>query len=250
MPAFVRQLLPVVLGLCQAALVPALWSPASPALGGSFQVSPIRIQMSVRERAAALHLSNPGDQALTLHAEVMRWTQDATGADVLEPSNDLVLSPPVIVLPAGVQQVVRLARLTPVTAGEGQSYRLIVRETMREATDPPAIGQVPVLLALSIPVFLMPAQPERRLTCEHQTTTDSGVVLVCHNEGNVFVRVLRAEIGPRAQPLAQFAGAAYWLPNSQHRLHLKSEGPVARGTHVLTVWLDDGQSQSLNVTLH
>lgn len=250
MPALVRQLLPVVLGLCQAALVPALWSPASPALGGSFQVSPIRIQMSVRERAAALHLSNPGDKALTLHAEVMRWTQDATGADVLELSNDLVLSPPVIGLPPGVQQVVRLARLSPVTPGDGQNYRLIIREAMREAADPSAIGQVPVLLALSLPVFLMPAQPERRLNCEHQTTTDSDVVLVCRNEGNVFARVLRAEMGPRARPLALFAGAAYWLPNSQHRLHLKSDGPVTTGTHPMTVWFDDGQSLSLNVTLH
>jgi fimbrial chaperone protein len=94
-------------------LAMGLWLAVSSVWAGSFQVSPIRLQLSLRERATALHLANTGDTALVLHAEVMHWSQDTQGQDLLEPSNDLVLSPPVVNLPPGGQQVVRLARLNP-----------------------------------------------------------------------------------------------------------------------------------------
>lgn len=118
-------------------LAMGLWLAVSSVWAGSFQVSPIRLQLSLRERATALHLANTGDTALVLHAEVMHWSQDTQGQDLLEPSNDLVLSPPVVNLPPGGQQVVRLARLAAPDPLRPRSYRLIVRETPGFATEPP-----------------------------------------------------------------------------------------------------------------
>ena len=248
MLALPHRLTTIALSLSQAVVTAPLLI-ATPASAGSFQVSPIRIQMAPRERATALHLSNTGDQVLTLHAEVMRWTQDASGQDILEPSNDLVLSPPVIALPAGAQQVVRLARLVPANPGQTQSYRLIIRETAREGVATQAVGQVPVLLGMSLPVFLGPAQPIKQFACVPQATSDTGLALACTNEGNVFVRVLRAEMGPSSDPVAKFSGATYWLPGSLQRLDMRSRGHVAAGSYPLTVWFDDGQAASLSVTI-
>ena len=237
-----------LLGLCQV-LWAMLLTGHTPSLAGSFQVSPVGIQMTARERAAALHLSNTGHQALMLLAEVMHWSQDAEGQDRLEPSNDLVLSPPVIVLPPGASQVVRLARLVPYHPDQGQSYRLIVREARPQGMVEQDMGQIPVLLGMSLPVLLLPPRPVRKLACEAQATHATRLTLFCTNEGNAVVRVVRIALGPPSEPLARFEGAAYWLPGSHHRLDLQSMEPIATGPHPLTVWFDDDQTTLLNITV-
>lgn len=237
------------MSLCQVVWAMQLLCPTPTSLAGSFQVSPVGIQMAPRERAAALHLSNTGNQSITLHAEVMQWSQSADGQDLLEPSNDLVLSPPVIVLPPGARQVVRLARLAPPHPENGQSYRLIVRESSPKGMATPNPGQVPVLLGMSLPVLLTPPQPMRKVACEPQAMHESRLTLFCTNEGNVVARVLRVEMGPPSAPVARFSGATYWLPGSRHRVDLQSTGPVANGSHPVTVWFDDDQTTSFNVTV-
>lgn len=237
-----------LLSLCQVVWALQLAGPA-PSLAGSFQVSPVGIQMGSRERAAALHLSNTGHEALALQADVMQWSQDADGKDRLEPSNDLVLSPPVIVLPPGSSQVIRLARLVPPDPNRGQSYRLIVREAARTGVAERDTGQIPVLLGMSLPVLLLPPRPVRKLACEPQAVHDTGLSLVCANESNVVVRVVRVVLGPPDDPVAKFTGADYWLPGSRHRLNLQAKGRMADGPYPLTVWFDDDQTTLLNVMI-
>ena len=236
------------LSLCQAVWAMQVLFP-TPSQAGSFQVSPVGVQLAPRERAAALHLSNTGDQTLTLRAEVMQWSQGADGQDWLEPSNDLVLSPPVIVLPPGARQVVRLARLVPPQADQTRSYRLIIREVTPQDLATPESGQIPVLLGMSLPVLLTPPQPMRKVACEPQSMHASGMTLVCTNEGNVVTRVLRVELGPPSAPVARYLGATYWLPGSRHRVDLRSTDPLANGPHPVTVWFDDDQTTSFNVTV-
>jgi fimbrial chaperone protein len=237
-----------VLGACQLATV-ALWFIAAPALSGSFQASPTRLHMGLRERATSLHLANTGQETLVLHAEVMRWTQDSQGQDMLEPSNDLVLSPPVVTLAPGMQQVVRLARLTLPDAQQPPSYRLIVREMATASHTPPAAsGQVPFLLAMSLPVFISPAQPMRRMNCTPEPPP-AKLVLGCTNEGNVFARVLRMVLGDPAQPTAQFSGATYVLPGARQRFVLQAETAGAPPAQSLTLWFDDGSTATMAIAM-
>jgi len=230
-------------------LAMGLWLAVSSVWAGSFQVSPIRLQLSLRERATALHLANTGDTALVLHAEVMHWSQDTQGQDLLEPSNDLVLSPPVVNLPPGGQQVVRLARLAAPDPLRPRSYRLIVRETPGFATEPPpATGQVPFLLAMSLPVFIAPAQPLRQLQCQPEPPPAS-LVVSCLNEGNVFARVLRVDLGDPARPVARFEGATYVLPGARQRFALQVGAEPVRGPHDLTLWFDDGTTATMAIAM-
>jgi fimbrial chaperone protein len=233
---------------CQLTMA-ALCFVAAPVLAGSFQASPTRLQMTLRERATSLHLANTGQETLVLHAEVMRWTQDMQGKDVLEPSNDLVLSPPVVTLAPGMQQVVRLARLTPPDTQSPPSYRLIVRE-VASATDAPqaAAGQVPFLLAMSLPVFISPAHPVRRWSCV-AASPGTQLVVDCTNEGNVFARVLRMALGDPARPLARFSGATYVLPGARQRFVLQAEPGGAATAQTLTLWFDDGSSTTMAIAM-
>ena len=75
----------LVVGLL--ASVAALGLPPMSAHAGSFSISPIRLDLSVAARTAALTVRNDDREAL-VQAEVMLWEQ-VDGQDRLTPTRDL-----------------------------------------------------------------------------------------------------------------------------------------------------------------
>lgn len=116
-----------VLGLLSVALV-------APVLAGQFSVTPVRIFVAPKDRAAAVTVTNEGNDPLVMQADVYVWNQKPDGEDELTPSEDLFLSPPILKLAPNSRQVVRLAMLHPPKAGRQLTYRMIVRE-IPEARD-------------------------------------------------------------------------------------------------------------------
>ncbi|MBL8521193.1 MAG: molecular chaperone [Betaproteobacteria bacterium] len=219
---------------------------AVPAVAGVFSVTPVRIFMTPKDRAIAVTLSNEGDQPVALQAELNVWSQGADGADVLTPTDDLVLSPPIIKLAPKARQVVRLASLKPADASRQLTYRLIVREIPEAATPGKSI-QVPVALALSMPVFITPPPAARKVGCT-ATAKGSEVLAVCKNDGTAYAQVREAVL-KRDGAEARFEGGAYILPGAARTLALKSDKPFAKGAAQLAVTFDDGKSQSFDVML-
>jgi fimbrial chaperone protein len=217
-----------------------------PAVAGVFSVTPVRIFMTPKDRAIAVTLSNEGDQQVALQAELNVWTQGADGADVLTPTDDLVLSPPIIKLAPKAKQVVRLASLKPADASRQLTYRLIVREIPEAATPGKSI-QVPVALALSMPVFITPPPAARNVTCNAERK-GSEVVAVCKNTGTAYAQIREAVL-KREGAEARFEGGAYVLPGAAKPLALKPDKPLSRGAAQLAVTFDDGKSQSFDVML-
>lgn len=94
---------------------------------GGFSVAPVRLFFSERDRAVALKLSNESDEEVLLHTDLQTWTQDAEGKDQLEPSDDLVISPPVLRIKPRSEQVVRLIMAVPRDLSRQMTYRLFLR---------------------------------------------------------------------------------------------------------------------------
>ena len=82
-------------------------------VAGQFSVTPVRIFMVPKDRAAAITITNESDEPLVMQADVYSWKQKADGEDDLTPSEDLFLSPPIIKLAPKARQVVRLVMLKP-----------------------------------------------------------------------------------------------------------------------------------------
>jgi fimbrial chaperone protein len=219
---------------------------AAPTVAGVFSVTPVRIFMTPKDRAVAVTLSNEGDQAVALQAELNVWSQSADGMDVLTPTDDLVLSPPIIKLAPKARQVVRLASLKPADASRQLTYRLIVRE-IPEAATPGKNIQVPVALALSMPVFITPPPAQRNVVCSADGKGGSWQAL-CKNDGTAYAQVREAVL-KRDGVEARFEGGAYVLPGATKSLALKSDKPFGKGPGQLTVTFDDGKSQSFDVML-
>ena len=92
------------------------------------QVSPTSLSLPAKQRAGIFTLGNTGKEPLTAQVRVFRWTQDANGGEILEPTDAVIASPPMVNREAGAQQQFRVMRVKPSDKQAEEAYRLIVDE--------------------------------------------------------------------------------------------------------------------------
>ena len=229
------------------ALLLSLLAPWAPATAGVFSVTPVRLYMTPRDRAIAVTLTNEADTEVVLQADINTWSQKPDGTDELVLTEDLILAPPIIKLGPKARQVVRLALLKPADASRQLTYRMIIRE-VPEAS--PASGiQIPIALALSMPVFITPPVAKRQVSCTVQRPEAKAVGLQCGNTGTAYAQIREAAVMRGEQALARFEGGSYILPGASKTISLRSEKAVAAGPAQLVVTFDDGQSLTTSITL-
>jgi len=139
-----------VRGLALACLLAA----ALDASASGLQIAPTSLEMASAGPAQALWLTNTGDHELRAQVRAYKWSQ-AGGKDQLDPTQALVASPPMLAVPPGGRQLVRVIRTgqdTSAGAGAGeQTYRLLVDELPLEAAKGTGVQYV---LRYSVPVFI------------------------------------------------------------------------------------------------
>jgi fimbrial chaperone protein len=220
------------------------------ALAGQFSVTPVRIFMHPKERAAAITVTNESDEDLVMQADVYAWKQKADGEDDLVLSEDLILAPPILKLAPHARQVVRLAVLNPVASSEQRTYRMIVRE-VPEARPADKAVQVQIALAFSLPVFITPPEAKRDLACSIERTGADTVRANCANGGRAYVQPRElALVAGDGRKLASREGGGYILAGMKRGFDLKgAAGSIPNGRARLQVQLDDGTSQSFDVAV-
>lgn len=223
---------------------------AAPACAGIFSVTPVRIYMTPRDKAVAVTITNDGDEDLVMQADIYDWKQNPAGEDNLTLTEDMLLYPPIIKVPAKSHQVVRLARLVPPQPSQQMTYRMIVRE-IPEAKPAKERMQVQVALAFSMPVFITPPGAKNKLDCTVQRTAANAVYATCENTGNAYAQLLDFELADtKGNILAKRDQGAYILPTIKHTFEIKSpDKRIPGGKAELRVKLDDGTKQAFDVTL-
>lgn len=125
---------------------------AMSAASGELRLEPVSLALQPDEQATTFWLSNTGREPLQAQVRVFSWTQD-DGGEVLAPTRDVAVSPPLLEVPPLGRQRVRVVRLAADPPFAETAYRLVVDELPQTAA---AAGEQP-LLRYSIPVFLLPA---------------------------------------------------------------------------------------------
>ncbi len=182
---------------CASAWVLTLVATGSQA--ASLQVAPTSLQLTARQNAEALWISNSGTAPVDVQARVFRWTQ-RDGRDELEPTTDLVISPPMQALAAGQQQLIRVVRANPQPPPGQQAYRVIVDEV--PTLDPNREG-MQFVLRYSLPVFVqpdgdVPDKPE--LQASLLTQPDGTLMLEVRNLGSSYVQLADLAMGTAERP--------------------------------------------------
>ena len=224
--------------LCLAA-VAALVLAHGPARATSLQISPVLVDLAGEASAEKVTVRNLGDQPINAQIRVFKWTQKA-GKDVIEPTRDVVASPPIASIAAGGEQVVRIVRVDKTPLSAEVSYRLLVDQIPDRSK--PTRSAVNFMMRYSVPVFFSPARqraPELAWSIEQR----NGVVtLTAANSGTRRVRI--AELGLSSQSGTTVASrkglVGYVLGNSTASWDLTGTS-LPRGAAVtISAQSDDG----------
>src|SRR5690606_4984286 len=119
----------------------------------SLQVAPILVELEDGENAEALWLSNSGEKPIRAQVRVLAWSQ-AGSEDQLDPSRDLLASPPILEIAPGERQLVRIVRPDSGPVPAEQAFRLLVDELPDPEQE--VSSGLQFLLQYSVPVFVLP----------------------------------------------------------------------------------------------
>src|SRR5207342_1555526 len=92
---------------------------------GHLQARPTMLELPPGAAAGRMTLANTGDEPVPAQVRVYAWIQK-DGADVLVPTTDVVVSPPIVSVPAGGEQLVRLVRQGKPPGPSDFVYRVVV----------------------------------------------------------------------------------------------------------------------------
>jgi fimbrial chaperone protein len=212
---------------------------ASSAAASGLQIAPTGLSLTVGGPAGALWLTNTGDKELRAQVRAYTWSQ-ASGKDVLDPTQAVVASPPMLSIPPGGKQLVRVIRTGPASAGGEQSFRLLVDELPLDTKS--AQTGVQYVLRYSVPVFIGTPDGTPALTWS-ATLGKDGLGLDVHNASAMHAQLSALHLDtPNAAPVPLAAGLlGYVLPGATMHWTL----PVPAGTdlsHATLKALVNGES--------
>lgn len=195
-----------------AALVAIAAFAAASASAGSFQVNPIRVDLSSSIPSAAITVRNDGAESVVVQASVLEWSQ-ADGRDVYAPTSDALATPPIATIAPGAEQIVRVGLRRGADAKRELTYRLFVHEV----PPPPRPGftGLQVALRIGVPVFVAPSTAAvKPLEWSAAVANDGSMKLVARNGGNLHHRIADFELrvpGDAGGPIAGVSTVSYVL---------------------------------------
>lgn len=194
-----------------------LWlAAAGSAAAADFQISPVKLVLEAGQRSAQLNLSNTGDQSLLIQIDPYAWSQ-SDGGEHLHPTQALVINPPVLNIPAGGQQVVRIGLRRYERAPIEQAYRLMVAEVPTEEDSNRTATRIAA--RLSLPLFVRSASGSAEPALDI-VRAENGLQL--HNRGTAHLKLrslrVRAEDG--SWHSLDVPPATYVLPGASRYLPL------------------------------
>ena len=179
------------------------------------QVEPVLVETTAPAAASVLTLRGDGTP-VEAQIRVFRWVQQ-NGEDRLEPTTDVVASPPALSLRSDAPHVVRIVRVakTPVIGEE--SYRILVDQLPNLAQQ--RNGMVNLILRQSIPVFFKPATAAGPSLAWSIGQANGKLTLAAHNSGDRRVRLADLKVRDSSGMEIMFAKglAGYVLPGSTRR---------------------------------
>jgi fimbrial chaperone protein len=159
----------------------------------SLQVSPVLVEVAAPGATATITVRNDGTAPLAAQLRIFRWSQ-VDGEERLEPTEDVVASPPAVELRPQQDYVVRIVRTAKQPVVGEESYRLLVDEL----PDAQLFSGVKLVVRHSLPVFFdapdaQPAEPAWALA-----QTGRGLTLRVANHGDRRVRLSAVKIADGA----------------------------------------------------
>src|SRR5262245_16152320 len=167
-----------------------VWTGA--ALCGTFQVNPIRITLSQQSTSALLSVRNESAEKVRFQIGVFEWDQSVDGEMLLNPTEDVVFYPNLLVVDPGDERNIRVGTSKSVVTSE-KSYRIFVEEL--PSAEKSEHSGIRILTRMGVPIFIQPVKRLLQGNVEGMKLGGSEFTFELRNDGNVhfFPRAIRVQ---------------------------------------------------------
>lgn len=198
---------------------------AADAQSSNFSINPLRIYLDGKTRSGTVVLENQSDDALMVQTTMNSWSQQDGGDDLIVPTEDLVVSPPIFTVKAKSKQVIRVGNLKKPDASREASYRLYIDEVPPPRK--PGDTGVVVAVRMSLPVFVAPSavKAQSDLRWKAVPADAKSISLNFSNAGSAHIQVTGIRVSlPDGTTLAAIPSTmVYILPGHTHVFNIKTD---------------------------
>ena len=231
--------------LAKTAIAAFLFTAAyAPAQAGSLQVEPVILDVTAPGAASTITLHNSGATPINAQIRVFRWSL-VNGEEKLEPTDDVVASPPSMSLGPNAKNIARIVRVakTPV-AGE-ESYRLLVDQIPDLSQQ--KNGAVNLMVRYSLPVFFGAANKKNPTIAWSVAVKGDKVTLAAHNTGDRRLRISALSVkDAHGRSISLGSGlAGYALGQSTKSWTIPAHGFASSGSASISAQSDGGPVQAI-----
>lgn len=211
----------------------------SSADAASLRVAPTTLELVAPDSASVLDLRNDDKTPLNVQVRVFRWSQE-NGVERLEPTSDVVASPPAVQLQPKTDYVVRVVRVTKAPVKSEESFRVVVDElpdpSRRKA------GTVSLIVRHVLPVFFRDADAPAPNVSWSVSRSGKGLILVAHNSGGSRLRIADFTILEGGKRIAGQKGLlGYVLGGATMKWPIAANGHLPGRPATLQATSDSGQ---------
>lgn len=212
-------------GKLAANCLAAFFLSASSAQGGEFNINPIRVYLDSKSKSGTVAVENLGDEVLTVQATMNSWAQEDGKEDMIVPTDDLIVSPPIFKVQPKSKQTVRIANLKKPDARLEGAYRLYLQEVPPpRRPDQPGMS---VAVRVSLPIFIAPTDVKTQalLKWKAQPLNAKNIRLILANSGNAHIQVTGISVKlPDETVLGSIPSMmTYILPGQSHTFEIKTD---------------------------
>ncbi len=216
---------------------------------------PVNVHLDRGNDRATVQVVNNGSEPVIMQAEAIAWAR-VGGVDIDSPTNDIIVNPPVFTVKPGQTQVVRVGLRHSQELQQEGTYRMVLREVpgLRLGDIGSVSGQVQVLVALRVPIYVAPVKVVRDERWQLKQDGNGDVVAMVSNTGNVHMKLADLRLqgeGTEGMVIEQKGPNSVIFPGEERSFHLKrviGAGDVVATT--LQVRTDQGLQRVSLADLH
>jgi len=216
----------------------------SPAMAGSLQVEPVLVDVTAPGAASTITLHNSGPTPINAKVRVFRWSL-VNGEEKLEPTDDVVASPPSMTLAPDGKNIARIVRVAKQPVAGEESYRLLVDQLPDLSLQ--KNGAVNLMVRYSIPVFFGAANKKNPTLAWSVAVKGDKVTLAAHNTGDRRLRISALTLkDANGRSISLGNGlAGYALGQSTKSWTIPARGFAAHGSASVSAQSDGGPVQAV-----
>lgn len=194
------------------------------------EVTPVQLSLSPSKSVGVVKVTNRSDERSLLQLSLLDWEQGPKGNNIYKISHDILLTPPLFVLPPHKTQVIRFALRHPIYNTLQKAYRVHLKEVQQPRQK--KLGQMLYfLMDISLPLFIQPATIIEKEVWSTKILDAHHIKINLYNDGNVSLFVNQWQLLPndaqQVPMMKKHSTFTYILPRRSHSWIVKDDSNIS-----------------------